>query len=354
MIVDAKVPELYDEMIAAAGDRNLWVVGGGDVASQFADEGLLDDVLVTVVPVVLGEGKPLFDRCVPGGPMQLRHDHLRQRDGRAALRDQAVATSWRGRPPALSRVEQLVAVRSQPDAREPPVRCVRAIERAVPDDRVNGTPASAARGDPTDGFSREVLGVEAALSDDGRVRAVEPPVEIERVEDEPGAGGAARAERGPQPARKPARGARQPHPGVARELGRQPLEPRREPPDRIRGRAFCGPYTWAASSNAVSTSHSTGEAALPEAAGRADGLDRTRAAVDGRAPAGRHEDAARASSRAATISSPVPLSSLARGRASRGEQRRPMPPRPRRLRRAGEPKRRLDRASERIGRGAAR
>jgi dihydrofolate reductase len=70
-IVDAKVPELYDEMIAAAGDRNLWVVGGGNVASQFANGGLLDDVLVTVVPVVLGAGKPLFDRRVPGGPMQL-------------------------------------------------------------------------------------------------------------------------------------------------------------------------------------------------------------------------------------------------------------------------------------------
>ena len=26
---------------------------------------------MTVVPVVLGEGKPLFDRRVPGGPMQL-------------------------------------------------------------------------------------------------------------------------------------------------------------------------------------------------------------------------------------------------------------------------------------------
>ena len=70
-IVSAKVPELYDEMIAAAGERNLWVVGGGNVASQFADEGLLDEVLVTVVPVVLGEGKPLFDRRLPGGPMQL-------------------------------------------------------------------------------------------------------------------------------------------------------------------------------------------------------------------------------------------------------------------------------------------
>jgi hypothetical protein len=26
---------------------------------------------VTVVPVVLGTGKPLFDRPLPGGPMQL-------------------------------------------------------------------------------------------------------------------------------------------------------------------------------------------------------------------------------------------------------------------------------------------
>ena len=70
-IVAASVPELYDELVAAAEESNLWVVGGGNVASQFADEGLLDEVLVTVVPVVLGEGKPLFDRRVPGGPMQL-------------------------------------------------------------------------------------------------------------------------------------------------------------------------------------------------------------------------------------------------------------------------------------------
>ena len=65
------VSELYDELVAAAGDRAVWVVGGGNVASQFADVGLLDEVLVTVVPVVLGDGKPLFDRRLPGGPMQL-------------------------------------------------------------------------------------------------------------------------------------------------------------------------------------------------------------------------------------------------------------------------------------------
>jgi dihydrofolate reductase len=70
-LASAEVTELHDEMLAAAGDRNLWVVGGGNVASQFADEGLLDEVLLTVVPVVLGKGKPLFDRRLPGGPMQL-------------------------------------------------------------------------------------------------------------------------------------------------------------------------------------------------------------------------------------------------------------------------------------------
>jgi dihydrofolate reductase len=70
-----EVTELAEEMRAAAGDRNVWVVGGGNVASQFADAGLIDEVIVTVLPVVLGEGKPLFDRRMPGGPMQLTACH---------------------------------------------------------------------------------------------------------------------------------------------------------------------------------------------------------------------------------------------------------------------------------------
>jgi len=68
---EGEVSQLHEEMIAAAGEGDLWVVGGGNVASQFADGRLLDEVVVTVVPVVLGEGKPLFDRRLPGGPMQL-------------------------------------------------------------------------------------------------------------------------------------------------------------------------------------------------------------------------------------------------------------------------------------------
>jgi dihydrofolate reductase len=66
-----EVADLHQEMVGSADGRNLWIVGGGNVASQFADAGLLDAVIVTVVPVVLGQGKPLFDRGLPGGPLKL-------------------------------------------------------------------------------------------------------------------------------------------------------------------------------------------------------------------------------------------------------------------------------------------
>jgi dihydrofolate reductase len=69
-IVDAAVSELHDEMSSAAGDGILWVVGGGNVASQLADAGLIDELILTVVPVVLGDGKPVFDRP-PRGSLAL-------------------------------------------------------------------------------------------------------------------------------------------------------------------------------------------------------------------------------------------------------------------------------------------
>ena len=71
-IVDASVSELYGEMAAATGDGVLWVVGGGNVASQFADAGLIHELIVTVVPVVLGDGKPVFDRPPSGSFALLR------------------------------------------------------------------------------------------------------------------------------------------------------------------------------------------------------------------------------------------------------------------------------------------
>ena len=52
----------HAEMSAAAGDQNIWVVGGGDLAGQFADADLLDEIIVSVAPVTLGSGAPLFPR----------------------------------------------------------------------------------------------------------------------------------------------------------------------------------------------------------------------------------------------------------------------------------------------------
>jgi dihydrofolate reductase len=60
--VQGSVSALHPAMVAAAGDRNVWVVGGGDLAGQFADAGLLDEVWVQYAPVALGSGAPLLPR----------------------------------------------------------------------------------------------------------------------------------------------------------------------------------------------------------------------------------------------------------------------------------------------------
>ena len=60
--VQGPVAPVHEEMIAAAGERNVWVVGGGDLAGQFADAGLLDEIWVQYAPVTLGAGAPLLPR----------------------------------------------------------------------------------------------------------------------------------------------------------------------------------------------------------------------------------------------------------------------------------------------------
>jgi len=58
------VAAVHAEMVAAAGGRNVWIAGGGDLAGQFADAGLLDEVIVYFAPVTLGTGAPLLPRRV--------------------------------------------------------------------------------------------------------------------------------------------------------------------------------------------------------------------------------------------------------------------------------------------------
>jgi dihydrofolate reductase len=62
--VQGDVAPVHEAMTRAAGGRNLWIVGGGDLVGQFADAGLLDEVIVCVAPVTLGAGAPLLPRRI--------------------------------------------------------------------------------------------------------------------------------------------------------------------------------------------------------------------------------------------------------------------------------------------------
>ncbi|WP_080804868.1 dihydrofolate reductase family protein [Halomicronema hongdechloris] len=68
--VSGDVQPIHKEMTIAAGDNTLWIVGGGDLASQFYDCGLLDEIVVTIAAVTLGRGAPLFPRRIQP-PLQL-------------------------------------------------------------------------------------------------------------------------------------------------------------------------------------------------------------------------------------------------------------------------------------------
>lgn len=61
-IVSGDIAEHHAAMVEAAGGKDVWMVGGGDLAGQLADAGLLDEVIVYVAPVFLGSGAPLFPR----------------------------------------------------------------------------------------------------------------------------------------------------------------------------------------------------------------------------------------------------------------------------------------------------
>ncbi|HEU5486168.1 MAG TPA: dihydrofolate reductase family protein [Microlunatus sp.] len=68
--VSGEVAGVHAEMARAAGDQNIWLVGGGDLVGQFADADLLDDIILGVGSVFLGGGAPLLPRRIT--PPRLR------------------------------------------------------------------------------------------------------------------------------------------------------------------------------------------------------------------------------------------------------------------------------------------
>ena len=79
--VTGDVAPVHAEMVEAAAGKNVWVVGGGDLAAQFAEIGKLDELICYIAPVTLGAGRPLFPR-----PFDLRLAEVHQNKAFIAAR----------------------------------------------------------------------------------------------------------------------------------------------------------------------------------------------------------------------------------------------------------------------------
>ena len=40
--------------------KDIWLIGGGQLITTFINEGLLDKMIISIIPKIIGEGLPLF------------------------------------------------------------------------------------------------------------------------------------------------------------------------------------------------------------------------------------------------------------------------------------------------------
>ncbi len=57
----------------AAKGKNLWLMGGGELIASFLDAGAIDEFVVTIVPVFIGDGIPLVAPRHRDIPLSLKH-----------------------------------------------------------------------------------------------------------------------------------------------------------------------------------------------------------------------------------------------------------------------------------------
>lgn len=69
--VSGDVVPVHQQMTEAAAGKNLWVVGGGELAGLFHDAGLLDELVLSIAAVTLGSGAPLLPRRITTPPLRL-------------------------------------------------------------------------------------------------------------------------------------------------------------------------------------------------------------------------------------------------------------------------------------------
>lgn len=48
------------ENLKTTADKDIWLIGGGNLVSHLLEQDLLDELILTIIPTILGEGIPLF------------------------------------------------------------------------------------------------------------------------------------------------------------------------------------------------------------------------------------------------------------------------------------------------------
>lgn len=66
-----EVRDHVEQIRAAAGGGDVWVMGGGDLAGQFDDAGVLSQLRLSVAAVTLGAGAPLLPRRIESDRLRL-------------------------------------------------------------------------------------------------------------------------------------------------------------------------------------------------------------------------------------------------------------------------------------------
>jgi dihydrofolate reductase len=79
------VDAALEQARAAAGDRDVLLAGGADVAAQCRRAGLLDEMQIHLVPVLLGDGTGLFERLGPE-PIEFERTRVIESPGVTHLR----------------------------------------------------------------------------------------------------------------------------------------------------------------------------------------------------------------------------------------------------------------------------
>lgn len=52
-------PSQFIKKRESGSDKDIWLLGGAHLAKSFAEDGLIDEIILTIVPSILGDGIPL-------------------------------------------------------------------------------------------------------------------------------------------------------------------------------------------------------------------------------------------------------------------------------------------------------